>query len=44
MEEQSQYIYIPIKERNSKGLPIPKRVVSGDISIKNLEGFTIVTD
>ena len=44
MEEQSQYIYIPIKERNSKGLPIPKREVSGDISIKNLEGFTIVTD
>ncbi|MBO7129200.1 MAG: DUF4419 domain-containing protein [Prevotella sp.] len=44
MEEQSQYIYIPVKERNSKGLPIPKRVVSGDISIKNLEGFTIVTD
>ncbi len=44
MEEQSQYIYIPVKERNSKGLPIPKREVSGDISIKNLEGFTIVTD
>ena len=42
--EQSQYRYIPINERNSKGLPIPKREVSGDISIKSLEGFTVVTD
>ena len=42
--EQSQYRYIPVNERNSEGLPIPKREVSGEISINNLEGFTIKTN
>ena len=39
--EQSQYRYIPVSERNSKGLPIPMREV---FSSKDLEGFTIKTD
>ena len=42
--ERSQYRYIPINERKSKSLPIPEREVSGEISIKSLEGFTMVGD
>ena len=39
--EQSQYRYIPVSERNSKGLPIPMREV---FSSKDLEGFTFKTN
>ena len=42
--EQNQYRYIPVSERNNKGLPIPKREVSGEVSINNLEEFRIVTE
>ena len=41
---ENQYRFIPVNERNSKGLTIPMREVSGDISIQNLEEFTMVGD